>query len=269
MTDQRKKKDIKIKIKQLHMKTYYPEDESNEKGDNEIVDMNENRLPGGRGPWYNRSKTTYIVGVAGGTASGKTSVCREVMARLKTPWVQILSMDNAFDWKLITQTINDIKRGLAAQIPQYDFTTHSRCKESTVMYGADVVMFEGILTLHNDQVVNLLDLKLFVTEDDDIRLIRRIKRDMKERARSLESVLSQYQKTVKPSYEMFCGPARKVEHETHFRMCVFAKMTQTQRKADIIIPRGKSNTCAIDILSAHIRDRLIERGVNLSFNSQK
>jgi len=231
---------------------------------------NPQNIPAGRSPWYHtstrsskrRCKQTFLIGVAGGTASGKTSVCRAVVNNLQLPWVQILSLDcfyrpltkeerdnvadynfdhpNAFDWDLLLSVLLELKQGKAVKCPQYDFTTHSRKEEYTVMYGADVVLCEGILMLHDPDVVKQFDVKVFVTTDDDIRLIRRIKRDIKERGRTLESILFQYEKTVKPSYTLFCEP--------------------TQQRADIVIPRGKENVVAIHLLSDHIKNKLIEGG---------
>jgi len=209
-----------------------------------------------------RCKQTFLIGIGGGTASGKTSVCRAVVKQLGLPWVQILSMDcfyrplteseranvddynfdhpNAFDWDLLLNVLQELKSGKAVKCPQYDFTTHSRKKEHTLMYGADVVLCEGILILHHPEVLQQFDVKVFVQTDDDIRLIRRIQRDLKERGRTLQSILSQYQKTVKPSYDLFCAP--------------------TASKADIVIPRGRDNFVAIALLSDHVKNKLIEGG---------
>ena len=232
----------------------------------------------GRVPWYSttnksrRCKQTFLIGVAGGTASGKTSVCRAIVNNLQLPWVQILSLDcfyrpltaqerenvkdynfdhpNAFDWDLLSSVLTELKQGKAVKCPQYDFTTHSRKSEYTLMYGADVVLCEGILILHNPQVLKQFDVKVFVKTDDDIRLIRRIKRDIAERGRDLEGILEQYQKTVKPSYQLFCEP--------------------TQSSADIVIPRGRDNIVAIELLCDHIKNKLIEGGnINPIFYQQQ
>jgi len=179
---------------------------------------------------------------------------------LQLPWVQILSMDcfyrplsehergdnynfdhpNAFDWDLLLSVLKELKQGKAVKCPQYDFATHSRKKESTLMYGADVVLCEGILILHHPEILEQFDVKVFVKTDDDIRLIRRIKRDMANRGRTLDGILSQYQKTVKPSYCTFCEP--------------------TQAVADVVIPRGRDNVVAIQLLCDHIKNKLIEGG---------
>jgi len=233
------------------------------------TDINSPTHSCGRTPWYGhaspeskRRKRTFLIGVAGGTASGKTSVCRAVVDHLQLPWVQILSMDcfyrgltdeersdtkgynfdhpNAFDWELLLNVLKELKQGKAVKCPQYDFTTHSRKKEFTLMYGADVVLCEGILILHDPKILEQFDVKVFVKTDDDIRLIRRIKRDMANRGRTLDSVLAQYQETVKPSYHTFCEP--------------------TQSAADVVIPRGRDNVVAIQLLCDHIKNKLIEGG---------
>jgi len=231
------------------------------------TDINSPTHSCGRTPWYGQSspeskrrKRTFLIGVAGGTASGKTSVCRAVVDHLQLPWVQILSMDcfyrpltdkergdnynfdhpNAFDWELLLSVLKELKQGKAVKCPQYDFTTHSRKKEFTLMYGADVVLCEGILILHDPKILEQFDVKVFVKTDDDIRLIRRIKRDMANRGRTLDGILAQYQATVKPSYHTFCEP--------------------TQAAADVVIPRGRDNVVAIQLLCDHIKNKLIEGG---------
>jgi len=232
------------------------------------TDVNSPTHSHGRTPWYGpkspskRCKRTFLIGVAGGTASGKTSVCRAVVDHLQLPWVQILSQDcfyrpltaaeradvanynfdhpRAFDWELLLSVLRELKQGKAVKCPQYDFNTHSRKKEHTLMYGADVVLCEGILMLHQPEILAQFDVKVFVKTDDDIRLIRRIKRDIAERGRDLDGVLAQYQKTVKPSYQLFCEP--------------------TAQLADIVIPNGRENTVGIELLCNHIQSKLIEGG---------
>ena len=147
---------------------------------------------------------------------------------------------NAFDWELLLDVLKELKQGKAVKCPQYDFTTHSRKKEFTLMYGADVVLCEGILILHDPKILEQFDVKVFVKTDDDIRLIRRIKRDMANRGRTLDGILAQYQQTVKPSYHTFCAP--------------------TQSAADVVIPRGRDNVVAIQLLCDHIKNKLIEGG---------
>jgi uridine kinase len=110
-------------------------------------------------------------------------------------------------------------------VPKYDFKTHSRSKETTLVYGANVIIFEGLFTLYDERVRNMLDLKVFVDTDSDIRLARRIKRDIGERGRDLQAVLDQYARFVKPSYENYIHPSK--------------------RFADIILPRGLDNKVCI------------------------
>jgi len=232
------------------------------------TDVNSPTHSHGRTPWYGpkspskRCKRTFLIGVAGGTASGKTSVCRAVVDHLQLPWVQILSQDcfyrpltaaeradvanynfdhpRAFDWELLLSVLRELKQGKAVKCPQYDFNTHSRKREHTLMYGADVVLCEGILMLHQPEILAQFDVKVFVKTDDDIRLIRRIKRDIAERGRTLDGVIAQYQKTVKPSYQLFCEP--------------------TAQHADIVIPNGRENTVGIELLCNHIQSKLIAGG---------
>jgi uridine kinase len=157
----------------------------------------------GRPPWYDPATAgpiqPFIVAVAGGSASGKTTVCNQIVQRLENRWVQILSTDNfykpldsneralanndkynfdhpnAFDWDLLVQVIKKIRQGQRVHIPVYDFCTHSRTQETQLFYGADVVIIEGILTLGQERIRNLCDMLIFVDTDADIRLCRRSK----------------------------------------------------------------------------------------------
>lgn len=223
----------------------------------------------GRPPWYDHQgiKCPLVIGVAGGSASGKTSVCRKVIANLDVRWVVIISQDSfykglekgtdastfnfdhpdAFDYDLINKTIRDLKDGKSADIPQYSFVSHSRLPSSKPLYGADVVIFEGILALYNKELRDQMDIKVFVDTDDDIRLARRLKRDIAERGRDLAGVLHQYNKFVKPSFDEYILPSKKY--------------------ADIIIPRGSDNKVAIDLLTLHIVNELKQRGFNSSVDN--
>eukprot|EP01083_Nonionella_stella_P039585 107647_1 len=222
----------------------------------------------GRAPWYNtkngETREPFVIGIAGGTASGKTTVCRKVLENLGLPWVVVLSTDSfykgltkeqhenvseynfdhpdAFDFDLLREKLATIREGKSVEIPVYDFVTHSRRPETETIYGADVVVVEGILSLYHKDIRDLLDLMVFVDADSDLRLARRIKRDIAERGRTLDSVLAQYVKTVKPSHDNFCTP--------------------TKRYCDIIIPHGRHNPVAIDLLTEHIRTQLSKRGVD-------
>jgi len=155
----------------------------------------------GRLPWYNAEgqiRTPYIVGLAGGSASGKTTVAARIIRNLGVPWVALLSMDNfyksltaeqmamahnneynfdhpqAFDYEKLFQVLQDLKKGVKVEVPIYDFKTHSRLADkTTTIYGANVIIFEGIFALWDKDVRDLMDLKLFVDTDSDIRLARR------------------------------------------------------------------------------------------------
>ncbi|XP_040026424.1 uridine-cytidine kinase 2-B [Gasterosteus aculeatus] len=209
----------------------------------------------------------FLIGVSGGTASGKSSVCEKIMELLgqnkidhHQRQVVILSQDSfykvltaeqkakalkgqfnfdhpdAFDNELIKQTLRQILQGETVQIPVYDFVTHSRKEEFITVYPADVVLFEGILMFYSQEIRDLFQMKLFVDTDPDTRLSRRVLRDIGERGRELEQVLAQYITFVKPAFEEFCLPTKKY--------------------ADVIIPRGADNLVAINLIVQHIQDIL-------------
>ena len=209
------------------------------------------------------SDSAQIIGVCGGTASGKTSVCRKIHEMLSgNGRVVILSQDSyyrgltaeenatadtydfdhpsAFDWDLIREHLARLGQRKPIDVPHYDFTTHKRTSETTTIYAADVVLFEGILSFSEERVRELMDMKIFVDTDDDTRLIRRIRRDLATRGRTLESILTQYETFVKPSFDLHIAP--------------------TKRYADVIIPRGETNTVAIGLVARHIQERLTQRG---------
>ncbi|KAJ3189689.1 hypothetical protein HK101_008761 [Irineochytrium annulatum] len=224
----------------------------------------------GRAPWYSidgQVRTPYVIGVAGGSASGKTSVAARIIQKLGVPWVVLLQMDsfylplkkeqrdaayrndydfdspNAFDFELLYKTLSNLKQGVKVDVPVYDFSTHSRLDKTTSMYGANVIIFEGIFALYDPHVRSLMDLQLFVDTDADIRLARRLKRDIAERGRDTRGVLEQYQKFVKPAYD---------DH-----------IAKTMKFADIIIPRGLDNVAAIDIITKQVVRELNARGLTL------
>ncbi|XP_033363574.1 uridine-cytidine kinase isoform X2 [Bombus vosnesenskii] len=218
------------------------------------------------------SKTPFLIGVSGGTASGKSTVCKRIMEKLgqvdmdhMQRQVVCISQDSfyrdlssaeklkaekgqynfdhpdAFDNDLILQTLQDILAGVKCEIPAYDYRTNSLVKDQiTTIYPADVVLFEGILVFYFPKIRDLFHMKLFVDTDSDTRLARRVPRDIKERGRDLDYVLNQYMNFVKPAFEEFCLPTKKF--------------------ADVIIPRGADNTVAIDLIVQHIRDFLSNRG---------
>nr|XP_004062596.1 uridine-cytidine kinase-like 1 isoform X2 [Gorilla gorilla gorilla] len=225
----------------------------------------------GRPPWYNehgtQSKEAFAIGLGGGSASGKTTVARMIIEALDVPWVVLLSMDSfykvlteqqqeqaahnnfnfdhpdAFDFDLIISTLKKLKQGKSVKVPIYDFTTHSRKKDWKTLYGANVIIFEGIMAFADKTLLELLDMKIFVDTDSDIRLVRRLRRDISERGRDIEGVIKQYNKFVKPSFDQYIQP--------------------TMRLADIVVPRGSGNTVAIDLIVQHVHSQLEERELSV------
>ncbi|KAM7126500.1 uridine-cytidine kinase-like 1 isoform 2-T2 [Molossus nigricans] len=221
----------------------------------------------GRPPWYNehgtQSKEAFAIGLGGGSASGKTTVARMIIEALDVPWVVLLSMDSfykvltrqqqeqaalnnynfdhpdAFDFDLIVSTLQKLKQGKSVKVPVYDFTTHSRKKDWKTLYGANVIIFEGIMAFADKTLLELLDMKVFVDTDSDIRLVRRLRRDISERGRDIAGVIKQYNKFVKPAFDQYIQP--------------------TMRLADIVVPRGSGNAVAIDLIVQHVHSQLEER----------
>lgn len=203
-----------------------------------------------------------MIGLGGGSASGKTTVARMIIEALDVPWVVLLSMDSfykvltedqqgqaacneynfdhpdSFDFELMISTLKKLKQGKSVKIPTYDFTTHSRTKDWKTLYGANVVIFEGIMAFAHADLLKLLDMKIFVDTDSDIRLVRRLRRDISERGRDIEGVLKQYHTFVKPAFDQYIQP--------------------TMRLADIVVPRGSGNTVAIDLIVQHVHSQLEE-----------
>eukprot|EP00128_Syssomonas_multiformis_P002829 Colp12_sorted_trinity150504_noHs@26772 len=180
----------------------------------------------------------FIVGIAGGTASGKTTVCEVIMEQLgqnnvadEKRQVVILHQDSfyknlteeqkaniraynfdhpdAFDFELLIKTLRDLKAGKAVEVPLYDFKTSSRLPQSRRLFPPDVILLEGILVLYIPELRDLMDMKLFVDQDSDVRLARRVVRDMNERGRDLESVLRQYVTSVKPAFDQYIMPTKE------------------------------------------------------------
>ncbi|EPZ34164.1 uridine kinase [Rozella allomycis CSF55] len=227
----------------------------------------------GRPPWYTSDgssiRDAFLIGIAGGSASGKTSVSNRIIREMNVPWVVIISMDSfyknlnqeareraarneynfdhpdAFDFDLLHEKLSKLKQGLIVDIPMYDFTTHSRLTTTQKIYGASVIIFEGIFALYDKKVFEMMDVRIFVDTDDDVRLARRLKRDIASRGRSVQSVLDQYHKYVKPAFDDYIRP--------------------TLKNADVIIPRGLENNVAIDLLLKMIKRKLEE---NVSFKSE-
>lgn len=224
----------------------------------------------GRPPWYNKAGEQvepFVIGICGGSASGKTTVATKIIESLNVPWVTLLSMDSfykvlneeqhkkaaaneynfdhpdAFDFDLLLPTLQRLKEGKKVDVPIYNFVTHAREHRTKPMYGANVIIFEGILAFHNPHVLELLDMKVFVDTDADVRLARRLKRDIIARGRDLEGVIKQYVNMVKPAFSTFIAPSM-----VH---------------ADIIVPRGGENCVAIDLIVQHIHSQLQSRGFKL------
>ncbi len=141
---------------------------------------------------------------------------------------------NAFDTDLLIEQLEDLLNWRTIEIPVYDYAAHTRSKEVVVQEPREVIIVEGILTLNDARLRDLMDIKIFVDTDDDIRIIRRIQRDIEERGRTLQSVIDQYLETVKPMYHQFIEPSK--------------------RYADIIVPEGGENQVAIDLLVTKVRD---------------
>uniref|UniRef100_A0A674PFN0 Uridine-cytidine kinase n=1 Tax=Takifugu rubripes TaxID=31033 RepID=A0A674PFN0_TAKRU len=225
----------------------------------------------GRPPWYNVTGTTFkeafVIGLCGGSASGKTTVANKIIEALDVPWVVLLSMDSfykvlnpeeeelaakneynfdhpdAFDFELLVNVLRKLKKGKSVKVPVYDFTSHCRRKEWKTVYGANVVIFEGILAFANKELLKLLDMKVFVDTDSDIRLIRRLKRDISQRGRNISGIIKQYNKFVKPAFEQYIEP--------------------TVQSADIVVPRGGENFVALDLIVQHVHSQLEKREITV------
>ena len=199
-------------------------------------------------------KKPIIIGVTGGSGGGKTSVSKAILANFTDQKISMIQHDSyykdqshltfearvttnydhplAFDTDLMIEHINELIAGRPVDIPIYDYTLHTRSEKTYRQEPQDVFIVEGILVLEDKRLRELMDIKIFVDTDDDIRIIRRIKRDMEERGRSLDSVIDQYTSVVKPMYHQFIEP--------------------TKRYADLIIPEGASNIVAIDLINTKI-----------------
>jgi uridine kinase len=195
-----------------------------------------------------------IIGIAGGTGSGKTTVVRKIVEALPPHYVAVVPLDSyyndtsemtdeerhsinfdhpdAFDWKLLVKQINDLKNGGAIEQPTYSYILCNRQKETVHVEPKPVIIIEGIMTLLNKKLREMMDLKIFVDADPDERLIRNIQRDVVERGRTVEMVMDRYIKVLKPMHEQFIEP--------------------TKRYADLIIPQGGENVTGIGILSKYI-----------------
>lgn len=221
------------------------------------------------------SRRPYIIGVVGGTNSGKTSVCRKIVSEVSKNALQEMNGDSpisvaslsqdsfyrdlvpddqalakkseynfdhprSIDDDSILKVLEDISNGRKGRIPIYDFKTSSSTGEFDTIEPAEVILLEGILLFHFKEIRELCDMKLFIDCDADTRLARRVQRDTAERGRTIESIIKQYTVFVKPSYDEFCAPTKKY--------------------ADIIVPRGVENDVAINLIICHVQDILKNSG---------
>ena len=199
-----------------------------------------------------------VIGIAGGTGSGKTTVVNQIINELPENEVCVISQDSyykstdsltyeerikinfdhprAIDFELLEKHITELKKGEIIQQPVYSFVTHNRTKDYIKTHPRKVVIIEGILIFNNKKLLDLFDIKIFVHADADERLIRRVRRDIKERGRDIDEVLDRYKNTLKPMHQQFIEP--------------------TKSFADIIIPNDRYNTVAIDIVITVISERL-------------
>ncbi len=198
---------------------------------------------------------SIIIGVAGGTGSGKTTVANQILERVEADKIAYIPHDayykdlghltheerqavnfdhpNSLDTSLLIEHLKELKAGHAVEIPVYDFTRHTRTKQTQHVEPAPIIMVEGILIFAERELCKLLEVKLFVDTDADIRLIRRLQRDVEERGRTVQSVIEQYLRTVRPMHLEFVEPSK--------------------RYADVIIPEGGFNLVAVEMVAARIR----------------
>ena len=197
---------------------------------------------------------TTVIGIAGGTGSGKTTVVKKIAEALPPHYVAVVPLDSyyndtshmtdeerhainfdhpdAFDWKLLTKHVNDLRNGVAIEQPTYSYLLCNRLKETVHVEPKPVIIIEGIMTLLNKKLRDIMDLKIFVDTDPDERLIRNIQRDTIDRGRTVSMVVDRYLEVLKPMHEQFIEP--------------------TKRYADLIIPQGGENEKGIGILCRYI-----------------
>ena len=200
-----------------------------------------------------------LIGLCGGSGSGKSTVTEQLYAKTGSERCTVIRQDNyykdqshlsledrqktnydhpfAFDNDLFIEHLKMLREGKAIDMPEYDFSVHNRKKQSVRMEPKDIILIEGILLFSEPRILDLLDMRIFVDTDSDVRILRRIKRDMKERARSLDSVIDQYMETVRPAHLQFVEPSK--------------------RYADIIVPEGGYNKVAVDLIQTKV-DHILE-----------
>ena len=201
----------------------------------------------------------FLLGVAGGSGSGKTTVAERLAGLVGGTDLALLRLDayyrdrnhlpfeeraainydhpDAFDWPLLLDHVQALADGLPVQVPVYDFATYLRLPERVTVTPARIVVVEGILVLYEPELRERFDLKVFVDTDADVRFIRRLERDVTQRERSTESVIEQYLATVRPSHQQLIEPSK--------------------RHADVIVPHGGMNAPALDVLLARVRELLL------------
>ncbi len=202
----------------------------------------------------------FLIGIAGGTGSGKTTVARRIYESLHLDSAAFLDHDSYYrelghltleerrqinfdhpdslDDDLLVQHLQELLAGRAIEKPVYDFAAHTRAPETVRVEPRDVVLVDGILLFANPALRELFDLKIFVDTDADVRFIRRLRRDLELRGRTLDSVIEQYLRTVRPMHFEFVEPSK--------------------RWADVILPRGGQNVAGIEVVAARVRERLAE-----------
>ncbi|MEY3054822.1 MAG: uridine kinase [Ilumatobacteraceae bacterium] len=196
----------------------------------------------------------FLIGVAGGTCSGKTTVTERLVELVGSDHLALIKQDayyvdrsdqpfdertranydhpDAFDWDLTFEQLSTLLTGRGVDVPVYDYPNHNRSKDVLRIEPTRIVVFEGILALYDEKLRDLFDLRIFVDTDADVRLIRRLERDVRDRGRTPESIMRQYMTTVRPSHLQFIEP--------------------TKRHADVIIPEGGHNDRALDVLVARV-----------------
>ena len=196
----------------------------------------------------------FVIGVAGGSGSGKSTVTRQVLASVGPDMASVLYQDDyyldqshmspeerrktnydhpqAFDWPLMVQHLQALRRGEAIEMPSYDFTQDNRASKTIHLKPAPVIVVEGLFALYDADLRKMMSLKIFVDTAPDVRFIRRLQRDMAERGRTAESVITQYMDTVRPMHKQFIEP--------------------TKRRADVILPHG-ANGPAVDIITTKVK----------------